>query len=174
VDAVPTFPADEVEDAFRHLWRTGPVGEDWSAQADLYTPDCSYVDCHYGVMGREQFRAWCTTLMTEQFPELYTVYEWHVVDGDEVVALMQNRRDNPDPDGPAYLDFPSVSIFRYAGDGRWSGERDYWSMEQAVQAGRRYREACARHDPGHPARRSRLHWPAGPAWARPDDEEDRR
>ena len=25
----------EVEEAFRHLWRVGPVGEDWAAQAAL-------------------------------------------------------------------------------------------------------------------------------------------
>jgi len=163
----PPHPRAEVEAAFEHLWRVGPVGEDWDAQADLYTEDCVYVDHHYGIMTREQFRPWCIALMTEQFPELYTAYEWHVVDGDEVVALMQNRRDNPDPDGPATIDFPSVSIFTYAGGGRWGAERDFWSLEQAADAGRRYREACRRVDPGHPARRSRLHWPPRPVWAHP-------
>lgn len=162
-----SFSKEEVDRAFQHLWFTGAVSENWSGQADLYTDDCVYFDHHYGTMTREEFRTWCNKLMTSQFPELYTVYQWHVVDGDCVVALMQNRRDNPDPAGPPYIDFPSVSVFRYAGAGRWSEERDYWSMDEAVTAGRRYQQACARHDPGHPSRRSRLHWPEHPGWARP-------
>lgn len=158
---------EEIEAAFVHLWRTGPVGEDWSAQADLYTEDCVYFDCHYGTMTRQQFRDWCGDLMEREFPELYTVYEWHEVDGDEVVVLMQNRRDNPDPAGPPYFDFPSISVFRYGGGGRWAAERDYWNRPQAVEAGRRYRDACQRVDPEHPRRRSRRHWPTAPEWARP-------
>ncbi len=162
-----TYPEEEVEEAFRHLWRVGPVGEDWVAQSLLYTPDVDYVDHFYGPMTRDRFAAWCVELMTVQFPELYTAYQWHVVDGNQVVALAQNRRDNPDPDGPAYFDFPSVSIFTYGGSGLWSAERDYWSLAEAVDIGRRYREACERHDPEHPQRRSRRHWPASPDWARP-------
>jgi ketosteroid isomerase-like protein len=151
---VSPYPRDDVEYAFQTLWQVGPVGEDWLAQVHLYTDDCVYFDHHYGTMNPEQFGQWCDALMNEQFPELYTVYEWHKVDGDDVVVLMQNRRDNPDPDGPPYFDFPSISVYRYGGDGRFSSERDY-------------RDACARHDPDHPSRRSRLHWPEGPPWARP-------
>jgi len=119
------FDKEEVEAAFVHLWRTGAAGEDWDAQADLYSEDVDYVDHFYGKMDREQFRMWCKQLMLEQFPELYTAYEWHVVDGDQVVALMQNRRDNPDPEGPPYIDFPSISLFTYGGNGLWAAERDY-------------------------------------------------
>jgi hypothetical protein len=164
---VPNFPADEVEEAFHHLWRVGAAGEDWAAQALLYTPDVAYFDHFYGVITRDRFAQWCDELMNQQFPELYTAYQWHVVDGNQVVALMQNRRDNPDPDGPPTIDFPSVSIFEYAGDGLWSAERDYWNMAEAVDCLRRYREACQRHDPEHPSRRSRLHWPESPDWAHP-------
>jgi ketosteroid isomerase-like protein len=162
-----SYPAEEIEEAFRYLWQVGPVGEDWTAQMDLYTDDCVYFDHHYGTMTPAQFGEWCEELMKVQFPELYTVYEWHKIDGDQVMLLAQNRRDSPDPDGPAYLDFPSVSIYTYGGGGKWSAERDFWDMGQAVAIGRRYRELCERHDPEHPSRRSRLHWPASPDWARP-------
>src|ERR1700722_5706630 len=100
--------------------------------------------------------------MNVQFPELYTVYEFHKIDGDDVVLLAQNRRDNPDPAGQPYFDFPSVSVYTYGGNGQFSGERDYWDMGQAVEMGKRYRDACERHDPEHPSRRSRLHWPEHP------------
>jgi hypothetical protein len=162
-----TFPRQEIEEAFRHLWRVGPVGEDWLAQVELYTDDCVYFDHHYGTMDPRQFGTWCVELMNVQFPELYTVYEWHKIDGDDVVLLAQNRRDNPDPSGPPYFDFPSVSVYTYGGNGRFSAERDYWDMGQAVEIGKRYRDACERHDPEHPSRRSRLHWPEYPDWAHP-------
>lgn len=161
-----TFDADEVEAAFRHLWQVGPVGEDWDAQADLYTDDAVYVDHFYGRMTMDEFRVWCRDLMSNQFPELYTVYEWHLVDGARVVVHMQNRRDNPEPGAPP-IDFPGVTIYEYGGGGRWRAETDYWSMHEAAATRRTYAEAVARFDPDHPGRRSRLHWPDGPEWARP-------
>ena len=159
-------PRDEVEGAFRELWRVGPVGEDWAGQAALFTDDAVYVDHYYGRKTPEEFREWCTSLMTEEFPELYTVYEWHVVDSDRVVVHMQNRRDNPDSGGEPF-DFPGMTVYEYAGDGRWRYEMDYWAVADALRTGREYRDAVARVDPDHPQRRSRLHWPASPSWARP-------
>jgi SnoaL-like domain len=84
----------EVEEAFRHLWRVGPVGEDWAAQAALFTEDAVYIDHYYGRRTPAEFLTWCTQLMNEEFPEIYTVYEWHVVDGNRVVA---NRPRLGDP-----------------------------------------------------------------------------
>src|SRR5262245_17128798 len=42
--AVMTFSRDELEDAFRTYWRTGAVGENWDAWADLFTEDAEYVE----------------------------------------------------------------------------------------------------------------------------------
>ena len=36
-----TFSRDEIDDAFRTYWRTGAVGENWDAWADLFTEDCT-------------------------------------------------------------------------------------------------------------------------------------
>jgi hypothetical protein len=91
------YSREEVEHAFQHLWQVGPVGEDWEAQVGLYTDDCVYFDHHYGTMNPEEFGTWCNQLMNEQFPELYTAYEWHKIDGDEVVVLMQNRTTRTRP-----------------------------------------------------------------------------
>src|SRR5262245_27909079 len=95
--AMGAYTREELEQAFRTYWRTGAVGEDWEAWADLFTDDCEYVEHMYGSMrGRAVVRAWIVPIM-EKYRELYTSYEWHTVDpeGGRVVFYMQNRRDHP-------------------------------------------------------------------------------
>ena len=154
----------EIEEAFRTYWRTGAVGEDWDAWADLFTEDCEYVEHFFGIMhGRETVRAWIKPIMA-QYPELYTVYEWHVIDAarGRVVVYMQNRRD--DPGGTGVIDFPGITILEYAGGGRWRREEDFWSMKGAQAATQAYEKARLAHDPEHPAKRTRRDWGKGPAW----------
>jgi hypothetical protein len=157
---------DEVERAFRRYWQTGAVGEDWDAWADLFTENASYMEHILGKRhSREEIRSWIKPTMA-RFPELYTALGWYVIDGDRVVCEAINRRDDPSPGGGA-IDFPGVTVLVYAGDGRWSSEEDYWSPAEAMAATKRYQEACAKHDPDHPQRRSRLNWPSAPSWAAP-------
>lgn len=162
-----TAPLGEVEEAFRHYWQTGAVGERWEEWADLFTDDALYVEHVLGNMhGRDAIKTWIVDIM-DKFSELYTFYEWHMVDGDRVVMYMQNRRDHPDPTQPP-IDFAGISILGYAGDGKWRYEEDYWALPQANRASKQYAEASAQYDPDHAKKRTRLHWPAdGPAWARP-------
>ena len=56
-------------------------------------------------------------------PEMYTPLDWYVIEGEKIVFHMENRRDNPDPEGPPYFDFPGVSTLWYAGDGKFSARR---------------------------------------------------
>jgi ketosteroid isomerase-like protein len=158
----------EVEDAFRRYWQTGAVGEDWNAWADLFTDDARYVEHVLGDMqGRDEIKTWIVKIMND-FPELYTYYEWHMVDGDRVVVYMQNRRDHPDPSQPP-IDFPGITILGYAGDGRWNLEEDYWAYPAAMKASTVYAAACAQFDPDHAQKRTRQNWPAaGPNWTRPE------
>src|SRR5712691_1199851 len=167
---MPKFARAELEEAFRAYWRAGAVGEDWDAWADLFTEDCRYFEHFYGPMrGRETVRAWIKPVM-EKYGEIYTAYEWHVVDEDSgrVVFYMQNRRDHPG--GQGTFDFPGVSILEYAGDGRWKSEEDYWAVKQREVAMREdgfwalkqregamlaYEEAWRRHDPIHARKRTR-------------------
>src|SRR6185369_16654517 len=114
------YSRDELERAFIHYWRTGAAGEDWDAWADLFTEDCTYFEHWYGLMhGRETVRAWIVPIM-DKYREIYTGYEWHVIDEDrgQVVFYVQNRRDHPS--GKGTCDFPGVSIITYAGNGKWS------------------------------------------------------
>lgn len=160
--------AGEVEEAFLQYWRLGAVGEQWEAWADLFTEDALYVEHVLGTMhGRDEIKRWIVDIMN-QYSELYTVYEWHMVEGNRVVVYMQNRRDDPDPSQPP-IDFPGITILDYAGDGKFSKEEDYWSVPGANRAGKRYAERVAAVDPDHAAKRTRWHWPGPPApdWTRP-------
>ena len=160
------FSRVELEDAFRTYWRTGAAGEDWNAWADLFTEDCTYFEHWYGLMhGRETVRAWIVPIM-EKYGEIYTAYEWHVVDPERgrVVLYVQNRRDHPS--GRGTCDFPGVSLLEYAGGGKWKREEDYWAVKAREAAMREYEAACQRHDPDHAQKRTRLDWGNGPAWTK--------
>ena len=158
------FSRDELEKAFRHYWRTGAVGEDWDAWADLFTTEATYVEHVLGnLKGREEIRAWIKPIM-EQFGELYTVYEWHVVDEatGRIVVYMQNRRDHPS--GQGTIDFPGITVLQYAGNNRWSLEEDFWAVQKAYATVDAYAEACRLFDPDHKQKRTRRDWGNGPAW----------
>ena len=159
------FPHDEVEAAFRAYWQAGAVGEDWDAWADLFTEDARYVEHVLGERhGREEIRSWIKPTM-EQYPEIYTAYEWHQLGDDgRVVVYMQNRRDHPSGEG--VIDFPGVTVLQYAGDGLFRLEEDFWSLPGARRASEAYARACEAHDPEHPQKRTRHHWGEGPPWTR--------
>jgi hypothetical protein len=146
----------------------GNAGEDWDAWADLYTEDCTYIEHFWGILhGREEVRAWIEPVM-KGVPEVYGVLDWYVVGDDRVIFELQNRRDNPHSEGPAYFDFPGLSVLWYAGDGLWSAEEDYWAVNLARSTSEQYAEACRLSGATFDDRLSRKHWPSEPAWARCD------
>ena len=50
-----------------------------------------------------------------EYGEIYTAYEWHMIDDDgRVVVYMQNRRDNPEPGAPP-IDFPGMTVLAVRG-----------------------------------------------------------
>lgn len=160
------FSRNEVEAAFVHYWRCGAVGEDWDAWVDCFTDDVVYVEHVLGSMhGRETVRAWIKPIMV-QFGELYTAYEWHMIDpaSGRVCVYMQNRRDHPS--GKGTIDFPGITILQYAGKGRFSMEEDFWAVPQAQKATADYKAASAERDPEHAKKQTRRHWGSGPEWTR--------
>ena len=160
------FERDDLEQAFQKYWRTGAVGEDWDAWADLFTEDAQYVEHVLGNLnGREAIRAWIKPIMA-QYGELYTVYEWHSIDpaSGRAIVYMQNRRDHPS--GRGTIDFPGVTILDYAGNGRWRREEDFWAVPRATATFTEYQDACKQFDAEHPQRKTRLDWGNGPAWTR--------
>lgn len=160
------FSRDELDQAFQTYWRTGAVGEDWDAWADLFTEDADYVEHVLGnLKGREAIRAWIKPIMA-QYGELYTVYEWHSVDAEagRVVVYMQNRRDHPS--GHGVIDFPGITILDYAGNGKWKREEDFWALPKATAATEEYEQARKQFDPDHRTKQTRRDWGHGPAWTR--------
>jgi len=160
------FTRDEIEQAFRTYWRTGAVGEDWDAWADLFSEDAEYVEHVLGnLKGREAIRAWIKPIMA-QYGEIYTAYEWHSVDAEagRVMVYMQNRRDHPS--GSGAIDFPGITILDYAGDGRWRREEDFWAVPTATRAAEEYEAARKQFDRDHRRKMTRRNWGAGPEWTR--------
>jgi hypothetical protein len=161
------YDKGEVEQAFRKYWALGAVGEDWDAWCDeCFTEDVHYVEHVLGVKeGREAVRRWIKPTM-EEYGEIYTAYEWHMVEeSGRVVVYMQNRRDNPEPGAPP-IDFPGMTVLQYAGDGRFSLEEDFWSLVEGQRTMKQYDAALAAHDPAFRQRRTRRNWGNGPDWTR--------
>jgi len=161
-----TYTAAELEAAFRTYWGTGAVGENWDAWADLFTEDALYVEHVLGNLhGREEIRQWIKPIMA-QYGELYTVYEWHMVDPSlgRVVVYMQNRRDHPG--GQGVFDFPGITILDYAGGGKWKKEEDYWAVPGAQKMTEEYEAARKQFDRDHRKKRLRGNWGNGPDWTR--------
>ena len=165
------FTRDEVQTAFEHWWQVGNVGEDWTAWTELFVPDVHYHDYFWGALdGRAEVDLWINAVM-KGVPEIYTVYEWHIIEDEKVVFECQNRRDNPSDEGPPYFDFPGMTVLRYAGDGLWTSEIDYWDRTGARSTTEEFRAACQRAGITDPIQTmTRRHWPEGPDWVRLDEE----
>ena len=124
------FTRGELEEAFAAFQRAGATAGatgDWSAWADQFTEDATYVEHHYGRFeGREAIRAWITETMGtfpgNRMPEFPV--DWYVVDEERgwIVCQVENRMVDPG-DGSVHQ-AANITILHYAGDGMWSHEED--------------------------------------------------
>jgi uncharacterized protein (TIGR02246 family) len=127
------FTRDELEEAFaayQQASATAGATGDWSAWADIFTEDATYVEHHYGRFeGREAIRAWITETMGtfpgNRMPEF--PIDWYVIDEDKgwVVCQVENRMEDPG-DGSVH-EGANITILHYAGDGKWSYEEDVYN-----------------------------------------------
>lgn len=125
--------SSEVEDAFRGIWTTGSIDEDWERWPDHLTEDVLYVERVFGTMhGREAVRRWITDLMAQR-ADVHAVLNWFLVKGDRVVLDMTNRYHHPDPSQPP-IDFAGLTVLQYGGNGLFRYEEDYWDTRGAAQA----------------------------------------
>ena len=138
--------------AFTAIWTTGSTNEDWDAWVDHLTPDVEYVERVFGTMhGRDEVRAWITSLMAVRF-DVHAVLNWYIVAGDRVVLEMSNRYFHPDPAG-APIDFAGLTVLTYGGRGLFRREEDYWDAAGAKTAYVAWSAACeawgSKGDPSH-------------------------
>jgi hypothetical protein len=159
-------PRAEVEEAFRHYFLTGPVGEDWIAWSQLFTDDAPYLDHFYGTFtGPEEIQKFLESTMSFA-PHVYSPLVWYNIDGDQIIYKVVNRADNPEPGGPP-IEFPSLQVIRYAGDGKWASEEDWWILREMKLFNEAYEAASRAHDPDHRHKMSRIDWGPWVEWARP-------
>jgi len=165
---VPELERAEVEAAFRHYFLTGIAGEDWIAWSQLFTDDATYFDHFYGTFtGPREIQMFLESTMSFA-PHVYSALVWYNIDGDQIVYKLLNRADNPEPGGPP-IEFPSLQIIHYAGDGKWSSEEDWWMLREMKAFNEKYAAASEKHDPNHKDKLSRLDWGTWVDWARPPE-----
>lgn len=129
----PVHSRAEVEQEF-HAYvergRTAVATGDWGAWAAQFAEDARYYEHHYGKFsGQTAIREWITGVM-QPFPEMDFPVDWHVIDGNRVVMLCQNRLPDPNGDG-ALFQFPTLVVLHYAGQGKWSYEEDVYNPQEA-------------------------------------------
>ena len=160
------FDRAEVEAAFRHYFLTGPVGEDWAAWSQLFTDDATYTDHFYDAFhGPLEIQKFLESTMSFA-SHVYSVLDWYNIDSAQIVYKVLNRADNPEPGG-APLQFPSLQIIQYAGDGKWASEEDWWIMKEMKKFNELYTAQSQQFDPDHKQKMSRLDWGSEHDWARP-------
>ncbi|MHB8669736.1 MAG: nuclear transport factor 2 family protein, partial [Acidimicrobiales bacterium] len=136
-----TFSREEVEAEFWNYVRRGEA-KDWSAWADQFTEDALYVEHEMGTFrGREEIRRWIVPTM-EPVADMEFPVEWHLIEGERVVFLAQNRLPHPGGSGEPFQ-FASVSVLHYAGGGRWSYEEDIYNAKEAERVLAAYAEAAS-------------------------------
>jgi hypothetical protein len=164
------FKRAEIQEAFRHYFLTGPVGEDWVAWSQLFTDDAPYFDHFYGTFtGPFEIQQFLESTMSFA-PHVYSALVWYNIDGDQIVYKVVNRADNPEPGKPP-IEFPSLQVIHYAGNGKWSSEEDWWIMREMKAFNDKYTAAAEKHDPEHKDKLSRLDWGTWVDWARPASNE---
>jgi hypothetical protein len=162
----PGYDRDEVETAFRHYFLTGPVGEDWVAWSRLFLAEASYNDHFWGTFhGPAEIQRFLEGTMSFA-AHVYSPLAWYNIDGAQVVYKVVNRADNPEPGGEP-IEFPSLQVIQYAGDGKWASEDDWWTVQEMKLFNQRYTAARERAGEKARDRLSRLDWGTWVDWARP-------
>jgi ketosteroid isomerase-like protein len=125
---MPEFTRDEVEAEFLKYVERGKTN-DWSAWADQFTEDATYVEHAMGIFhGREEIRKWIVETMASvtgmSFP-----YDWYMIEGNRVMMYCWNIF-NPLPGMSGEYKFAVATILEYAGNGQWSLEEDIYNEKE--------------------------------------------
>jgi hypothetical protein len=167
---MPTWPQEELEAAFRNYYMVGIIYEDWVAWSQLFTDDATYDDHFWGTFrGPGEIEKFLETTMGGS-PGVYAALMWYSINPDgRIVYQNSNRADHP-IEGREPLDFKSVQVIQYAGDGKFSSEEDWWVMYDMKRFVAKYNAALAEAgQPDFAKTLSRRDFGTWVDWARPSD-----
>jgi hypothetical protein len=139
---MPSFPRDEMEEMVR-LWvaandESGRNG-DWSKMSAFYTDDAVYSwnngsKWEFVARGRQQIHEWAFGTEMSGLEHWTYPYVRTLIDDQKGEFLGFWRQIAPvkDPDGTPYqIRGTGGSWFRYAGDFKWSWQRDFFDHANA-------------------------------------------
>ncbi len=157
-----SHPRHEVEAAFAEFRRLGADGRDWPGWADLFTTDAHYIEHNLGIFtGRDEIKAWITGTMAD-YPSMTFDIDWSMIDGDRVAFNIWNIL--PDPaGGTTEYKFPNTTVIRYAGNGLWDDEEDFYNPVDATRVFTAWLSAGGRRDtPADPSLVGTVGWAPEP------------
>ena len=134
---MPAFPRDEIEEMVRR-WvaannEAGGSG-DWSKMSEFYTEDALYTwnngaKWEFAARGRQQIHDWVFGTEMEGLEHWVYPYVRTLIDDakGEVIGIWRQIAPEKDPNGNPYeIAGTGGSWFRYAGDFKWSWQRDFF------------------------------------------------
>ena len=124
------FSNDEVAIAFDEYRKRGVINHDWESWASSFTLEAKYVEHFLGEFrGREQISQWIVSTM-DQYPNISMWMEWWAIEEDKVALYIWNNLPDPTGKGKRY-GFPNTTYLRYAGNGLWDYEEDFYNPADA-------------------------------------------
>lgn len=124
------FDRDEIEAAFAEYRRRAEEQEDWAHWAELFTDDAVYTEHHLGTfVGREAISEWIVSCMAD-YSAMTTWIDWHQIEGDQIGFYVWNNLPDPTGEGRPFQ-FPNTTILRYAGDGKFDKQDDFYNPADA-------------------------------------------
>ena len=125
-------PRAEVEAAFADFLHRGVETHDWPAWGAIFTEDALYEEHNLGTMhGRATIQSFIVACMAD-YPSMTLWVEWFDIEDDLVSFYIWNNL--PDPAGTTMrYGFPNTTVLRYAGDGKFDWEADYYNPADATR-----------------------------------------
>jgi hypothetical protein len=140
---MPKFPRQELEEMMQRWLDINHRCEqqlDWAPMADMYTEDATYgwnvgPTDEFMAVGRHEIREYALGLEMEGLGGWVYPYQRVLIDDvqGEILGLWKQVADAKRPDGSPYeIAGLGGSWFRYAGDFKWSWQRDFFDVGNAT------------------------------------------
>jgi len=140
---MPSFPRSELEEMMQRWLAINRRCEeqlDWKPMAEMYTDDATYgwnvgPNDEFMAVGKDEIRHYALDLEMAGLGGWTYPYQRVLIDDvqGEILGLWKQIADVPRADGSAYeIAGLGGSWFRYAGDFKWSWQRDFFDVGNAT------------------------------------------